>query len=45
MKSIIVKKIREEFGVNKISGKKLELYNFYELVGFYKRMRKGEEIK
>ena len=35
MKSLIVKKIREEFGVKKISGKKLELYNFYELVGFY----------
>lgn len=45
MKSIIVKKIREEFGVKKISGKKIELYNFYELIGFYKRMSRGEEIK
>lgn len=45
MKSLIVKKIREEFGVKKISGKKLELYNFYELIGFYKRMCRGEEIK
>lgn len=45
MKSLIVKKIREEFGVKKISGKKLELYNFYELVGFYKRMNKGEVLK
>ena len=45
MKSIKVKKIREEFGIKKISGKKIELYNFYELVGFYKRMSRGEEIK
>lgn len=45
MKSIIVKKIREEFGLRKISGKKLEMYNFYELCGLYKRLKQGEEIK
>ena len=46
MKSLIVKKNKRRiWGVKKISGKKLELYNFYELVGFYKRMCRGEEIK
>lgn len=45
MKSIIVKKIREEFGLRKISGKKLEMYNFYELCGLYKRLKQGEEIR
>lgn len=45
MKSMIVKKIREEYGLRKISGKKLEMYNFYELCGLYKRLKQGEEIK
>lgn len=45
MKSMIVKKIREEFGLRKISGKKLEMYNFYELCGLYKRLKQGEEIR
>ena len=45
MKSMIVKKIREEFGLRKISGKKIEMYNFYELCGLYKRLKQGEEIK
>ena len=45
MKSIIVKKIREEFGIRKISGKKIEMYNFYELCGLYKRLKQGEEIR
>ena len=31
MKSILVKKIKNEYGMKKINGKKLELYNFYEL--------------
>ena len=44
MKSIIVKKIREEFGVKKISGKKLELYNIYELVGFYTGQHGGSLV-
>lgn len=45
MKSMIVKKIREEFGLRKISGKKIEMYNFYELCGLYKRLKQGEEIR
>lgn len=45
MKSMIVKKIREEFGLRKIGGKKLEMYNFYELCGLYKRLKQGEEIR
>lgn len=45
MKSIILNKLREEFGVRKVSGKKLEFYSFYDLVGIYKRLSQGEEIK
>lgn len=45
MKSLLVNKIREEYGIRKISGKKLELYNFYELCGIYKRLKQGEEIR
>lgn len=45
MKSILIKKIKDEFGINAISGKKLELYSFYKLIGFVTRMRNGEEIK
>lgn len=45
MKSILIKKIKDEFGINSISGKKLELYSFYNLIGFITRMRNGEDIK
>ena len=45
MKSIISNKIKKEFGLKKIEGKKVELYNFYELVGYYKRLTAGEVIK
>ena len=45
MKSILVKKIKNEYGIKKINGKKLELYNFYELSGFYKKLKNGETLK
>lgn len=45
MKSMLIKRIKDEFGVSSIAGKKLELYNFYTLIGFVTRMRNGEEIK
>lgn len=45
MKSILIKRIKDEFGVSSIAGRKLELYNFYVLIGFATRMRNGEEIK
>lgn len=45
MKSILIKKIKDEFGIGTISGKKLELYGFYDLIGFVTRMRNGEDIK
>ena len=45
MKSILIKRIKDEFGVTSIAGRKLELYSFYCLVGFVTRMRNGEEIK
>ena len=45
MKSIIVNKFKNELDIKAISGKKIELYNFYELCGMYKRIKAGEEIK
>lgn len=45
MKSIMVNKIRDEFGIRSIGGKKLELYKFYTLCGFYKKLKAGEDIK
>lgn len=45
MKSVLVKKIKDEFGVSKISGEKLERINFYKLCGYYKQLTKGEVIK
>lgn len=45
MKSMLIKRIKDEFGVSSITGKKLELYSFYTLIGFVTRMRNGEEIK
>lgn len=45
MKSIIANKIREEFGLRNIGGKKVELYDFYTLCGFYKRLSQGGSLK
>lgn len=45
MKSILIKQIKDEFDISKIGAKKLELYNFYELCGYLKRLRNGEDIK
>lgn len=45
MKSILIKRIKDEFGITSIAGKKLELYSYYVLIGFVTRMRNGEEIK
>ena len=45
MKSILIKRIKDEFGITSIAGRKLELYNYYVLIGFVTRMRNGEEIK
>ena len=45
MKSIMVNKFKNELDIRVISGKKVELYSFYDLCGFYKRIKEGEEIK
>ena len=45
MKSILVRKIKDKFGVSKISGEKLERINFYKLCGYYKQLSRGEVIK
>ena len=39
------KALKNEYGMKKINGKKLELYNFYELSGFYKKLKNGETLK
>lgn len=45
MKGQLVKKIKNEFNIRSINGKKLELYNFYKLCGFYKKLKTGSSIK
>ena len=45
MKSIMVNKFKNELDIRVISGKKVELHNFYDLCGFYKRIKAGEDIK
>lgn len=45
MKSILVKKIKNEYGMRKVGGKKLELMNFYKLTGILKRLKNGESLK
>ena len=44
MKSKLIKEFKE-MGIRKIGGRKLELYSFYQLVGHYTRIKKGEVIK
>lgn len=38
MKSVIVNKLKKEFGVKKIDGKKLENYKFSALCALYDKM-------
>ena len=45
MKRMIVDKIKNEYDVKKIAGKKVESYDFYTLCGFYKRLKSGGSIK
>lgn len=45
MKGQLVKKIKNEYNVRSINGKKLELYDFYTLCGFYKKLSEGGTIK
>lgn len=45
MKGQLVKKIKNEYGVRSINGRKLELYGFYTLCGFYKKLKAGQEVK
>lgn len=45
MKSLLIKHMKEKYGIKKISGKKLEMYSFYDLCGFCKRIENGETFK
>ena len=45
MKGQLVKNIKKDFNIRSINGKKLELYDFYTLCGFYKTLQAGSSIK
>lgn len=45
MKSKLIKKIKKEFGIRKVNGKKLELYDFHKLCSFYKKLSNGLIVK
>ena len=45
MKGQLVKNIKRDFNIRSINGKKLELYDFYSLCGFYKKLKAGSSIK
>lgn len=45
MKGQLVKNIKRDFGIRAINGKKLKLYDFYTLCGFYKKLKAGGSIK
>ena len=45
MKSIIVNKIKNEFGIRNIGGRKLECIKFRLLCNYYDRLKAGEDIK
>ena len=43
MKSILVQKLNEEFGVKSYMGKSIKLYNFYVLCSLYKKLKNEKE--
>ncbi len=45
MKGQLVKNIKRDFNIRSVNGKKLELYDFYTLCGFYKKLKAGNSIK
>ena len=45
MKSIAVNMLKNEFGLRKIQGKKVESYSFYTLCGFLKALKQRKEVK
>ena len=45
MKSIVVKKIKEEYGLNYIGGQKIERIDFYTLCGYLKVLKQGGTVK
>ena len=45
LKSVIVKKIKEEYGLRSIGGQKLERINFYSLCGYLKILKQGDLVK
>ena len=45
MKSIVVKKIKEEYGLKNIGGQKIERIDFYTLCGYLKILKQGGAVK
>lgn len=45
MKSIIVNKIKKEFGIKNFDGKKLEQHKFSALCAFYDKLTEEAQVK
>ena len=45
MKSILIKRMAERFGIKKIAGSTLGCYSFYKLLGYNTSLERGEVIK
>lgn len=45
MKSRVVNEIKNKYNIYRISGKKLESYNFSMLCFFLTQLERGEEVK
>jgi hypothetical protein len=45
MKGQLVKQLKEQYGIRRILGKKVEHYNFYTLCFYLEMAERGEVIK
>lgn len=44
MKSILIKRIKDEFGIKNYMGKSIKAYNFYELCSIYKTLKNASDL-
>lgn len=44
MKSILVNKIKDEFGIKKYMGKSIKSYDFYKLCSIYKEFKNKSDM-
>lgn len=45
MKSLLVKELKNKYGIRRIGGVKIEKIDFYTLCFYLKRAEQGEQIK